>query len=200
MIHLEANVIFNGGKDKKSNLVLLPDNTSKKTVIKTSRPLSPEDFDFKELFTANYSLVLKHALFLTGDKNQAEDIAQETFIKLYEQPPKEFTNLSAWLLTVATNITYNNWRSSKNQKRRETEGAMVGEIFEEDFDRLSDIEQVRELLARLDDRDRICLVLKFSGFTYDEIAEITGVNKSSVGKVISRAIAKFKKVYTKEMA
>jgi len=193
-------VIFNGSKDKKSNLVLLPDISSRKTAVKTARPLSPEDFDFKELFVANYPLVLKHALFLTGDKGQAEDVAQETFIRLYERPPKEFTNLSAWLLTVATNITYNNWRSSKSQKRREVEGALVDEIFEENFDRFSDIEKVRELLARLDDRDRTCLVLKFSGFTYDEIARITGVSKSSIGKVISRAIAKFKKVYTKEMA
>jgi RNA polymerase sigma factor (sigma-70 family) len=167
---------------------------------KVSRTISPNDFDFKELFKANYPMVLRHAMLMTSDRAFAEDVAQETFIKLYERPPKEFTNLSGWLLTVATNITYNSLRSEKSRKRREAAEIPLYEAFEQNLDNLDDAEHVRKLLAKLNDRDRVCLVLKFSGFGYDEIAQITGVNKSSVGKVIARALEKFKRIYEKEMA
>jgi RNA polymerase sigma factor (sigma-70 family) len=192
---LEAIVIFSN--KKKSNLVLISGGQETKPV---SRPVAPDDFDFKELFRANYPTVLRHAVFLTGNRALAEDVAQETFIKLYERPPREFTNLSGWLLTVATNIAYNNLRSEKSRKRREEAEIPVDEVFDQDLEGLVDAERVRELLAKLDDRDRTCLVLKFSGFSYEEIAQIVGINKSSVGKVIARALEKFKKVYEKEMA
>lgn len=174
-------------------------NGNKNRLI-SNRVISPDDFDFKELFRANYPAVLRHALFITGDRAFAEDVAQETFIKLYERPPKEFTNLSGWLLTVATNIAYNSLRSEKSRKRREASEIPIDEVFDQDLEGIADAESVRELLAKLDERDRVCLVLKFSGFSYDEIAQITGVGKSSIGKVIARALGKFKRVYEKEMA
>lgn len=167
---------------------------------KFSRAISPDDFDFRELFKANYPMVLRHATLITGDIAFAEDVAQETFIKLYERPPKEFTNLSGWLLKVATNIAYNNLRSEKSRKRREATEKPLVESFEQDTESMIDAERVKELMIELSDRDRICLILKFSGFSYDEIARMAGVNRNSVGKVIARALEKFKRIYEKEMA
>ncbi|MBI4734174.1 MAG: sigma-70 family RNA polymerase sigma factor, partial [Rubrobacteridae bacterium] len=144
------------------------DKPDKPSIGSVHRVIAPGDFDFKELFKANYPMVLRHATFIVSDKAAAEDIAQETFIKLYERPPKEFTNLSAWLLTVATNIAYNYLRSEKSRKRREEAEVRIEEGFDqnvETIEKLTDAERVRELLLRLDDRDRVCLVLKFSGFS-----------------------------------
>jgi DNA-directed RNA polymerase specialized sigma24 family protein len=62
------------------------------------RTVAPDDFAFRELFEANYPMVLRHLILILGEQAAAEDIAQETFIRLYERPPKEFTNLSGWLL------------------------------------------------------------------------------------------------------
>jgi DNA-directed RNA polymerase specialized sigma24 family protein len=45
----------------------------------------------------------------------------------------------------------------------------------------------------------MCLLLKFSGYKYNEIAEVIGVESSSVGTILARAQAKFKEKYQKEV-
>jgi RNA polymerase sigma factor (sigma-70 family) len=157
--------------------------------------IAPDDFDFKELFTANYQHVLRHLILLTGNKTLAEDIAQETFIKLYENPPREFTNLSGWLMKVSTNLAYNHLRGEKNRKKREEAQGFVRDVFEEDFLRTSEAAEARAALRTLDDRDRTCLVLKFSGFSYSEIAQVTGIKESSIGTTIARSLVKFRQAY-----
>jgi RNA polymerase sigma factor (sigma-70 family) len=167
---------------------------------KEKKLISPDDFDFKELFDANYPNVFRHLMLILGERAAAEDIAQETFIKLYESPPKEFTNLSAWLIKVSTNLAYNYLRSEKNRKRREAvqvaarSEAAGQEPFAEGFAGFDDVVGAKEALRALDDRDRICLVLKFSGFSYAEIARIANIKEASVGKVIARALEKFRRV------
>ncbi len=160
--------------------------------------ISTDNFDFKELFDANYSMVFRHLMLIVGERAVAEDIAQETFIKLYEKPPWEFTNLSGWLMRVSTNLAYNYLRGEKNRKKRESMGELVGEPFDEDFLRSSEALEVREALDLLDEKHRTCLILRFSGFSYDEIARITGINKKSVGKTLARAQEKFRLVYERE--
>lgn len=162
----------------------------------------PESFDFKELFIANYSMVLRHLMLITGERSTAEDLAQETFIRLYKCPPKEFTNLSGWLIKVATNLAYNYLRDERKRKQREFSeiAVAVNECFEEDLLQASQAIEVKEILNSLDDRDRICLILKFSGFSYEEIAKITGIKNASVGKVLARSMAKFKKAYQSSSA
>ncbi|HZD61120.1 MAG TPA: RNA polymerase sigma factor SigX [Anaerolineae bacterium] len=161
--------------------------------------ISPGDFDFKELFDAHYPMVLRHLMLIVGERAIAEDVAQETFIKLYERPPKEFTSLSGWLIKVSTHLAYNYLRMEKNRKRREAAGGTVREAFEADFlEPNEEVAEVRTALNSLDERDRICLILKFSGFSYAEIAGVVGIKKSSVGQVLARALAKFKRVYERE--
>lgn len=58
-----------------------------------------------------------------------------------------------------------------------------------------EVNLTKKVLNALPSRDRMCLVLKFSGYKYSEIAEIIGVDKNSVGTLISRAQRKFKESY-----
>jgi len=162
------------------------------------RTVAPDDFAFRELFEANYSMVFRHLILIVGEQATAEDIAQETFIKLYERPPEEFTNLSGWLIKVSTNLAYNYLRGEKSRKRREMADMSITEISADDCFRASETGEVRDALRRLDYRDRALIVLKFYGFSYGEIAEMTGVKKSSVGKVLARALEKFKQAYERK--
>ncbi|MBE0448231.1 MAG: sigma-70 family RNA polymerase sigma factor [Actinobacteria bacterium] len=143
-------------------------------------------------------MVLRHLMLIVGERAIAEDVAQETFIKLYERPPKEFTSLSGWLIKVSTNLAYNYLRGEKNRKRRESAEGVSRKAFEEEFLEPGEVAEVKEVLSCLDERDRTCLVLKFSGFSYGEIAEVVGIKKSSVGKILARALEKLKRVYERE--
>ena len=49
----------------------------------------------------------------------AEEITQETFLKLYTTPPRQYQNIGGWLSRVAVNLAYNSLRREKSRQRRE---------------------------------------------------------------------------------
>ena len=158
--------------------------------------------DFNTSYEKYYKIVFRHCAYLTGDVQAAEDIAQEAFIKLYHSPPSH-GNTGAWLSRVATNLAYNYIRDQKTRRNKEP---MIEEntpsnviSIEELAIKDSEVRLTRKILNSLNHRDRICLLLKFSGYKYNEIAEIAGIEKASVGKILSRAQEKFKELYLKEV-
>lgn len=154
---------------------------------------------FNSIYRQYYSTVYKNILYFTGDTHTAEDLTQETFIKLYNSPP-EHTNIVGWLTRVSANLSYNYLRNRK--ARSSKEGVFLGEdegiSIEDAAIKNCEIESIRKALDNIADRDRMCLLLKYSGYKYDEIADIIKVNKVSVGSMIARAQARFKEYYLKE--
>jgi RNA polymerase sigma factor (sigma-70 family) len=134
-----------------------------------------------------------------GSRAAAEDVAQETFIKLYQSPPREPSNLGGWLTRVSANLAYNHLRSEKSRRRREISSAQhaAGRETgpEEELLRVEEVAFTRQALELLPERDRACLLLKFSGMNYAEIARVTGIKENSVGTILARARAKFKREY-----
>lgn len=157
--------------------------------------------DFQALFERFYPSVHKQVYFLTHDKVAAEDIAQETFIKLYHSCPVSLKNPGAWLNTVATNLTYNYLKGELTRRVKETTPelrlASATETSEDVVVRREQNETVRAVLSSLPVKDRMCLTLRFSGFSYEEIADVLQIPKSSVGKTLARAQSKFKTAYTR---
>lgn len=154
---------------------------------------------FKELFYRHYPAVCRQLTCLLGSRTDAEDIAQEAFIKLYNTPPREFSNLGGWLARVATNLAYNHLRSENSRRRREM-GAGISSVAVEAGPetaavRKEEIALTRKALERIPERDRACLFLKFSGMDYAAIARVIGVKESSVGTLLARARARFRSEY-----
>jgi len=58
-----------------------------------------------------------------------------------------------------------------------------------------EILQVKMTLEKLPEEQRELLILKYAGYTYEEIAKIMNINPNSVGTMIARAQRKFKKIY-----
>ncbi len=154
---------------------------------------------FRELFDRYYPAVCRHLTCLLGSRTAAEDVAQETFVKLYQSPPRDFSNLGGWLARVATNLAYNQLRSENGRRRREAGfGNLPGTPEadpEEALVRSEEIALTRQVLELLPERDRACLLLKFSGMNYAVIAQAIGVKESSVGTLLARARARFKAEY-----
>lgn len=155
---------------------------------------------FEALYRAQGSAVRRHLTYLTGDAALAEDLAQDTFGRLYERlladEDARPDNPRAWLLTVASNLAYNQFRT---QTRREAREAAEGRAAEAsagaggaDVDAVLD---VRSALAKLEARDRMALMLRHSGFSYAEIAEVVSIAPGSVGTILARAQRRFRDVY-----
>lgn len=153
---------------------------------------------YQEIYNCYFSVICRQITYMLGNRAVAEEIAQEAFVKLYSKPPNKYENIGGWLSRVATNLAYNYLRSEKSRLLREDKigrKKCVVDSSEEMVIRDEETRVVRHTLQALQERDRLCLLMKHSGFSYDEISEAIGVKKSSVGTIIARAQAKFKKLY-----
>ncbi len=156
-----------------------------------------ETAEFREVFEAHYKSVLGWLSYLVGDAAAAEDLAQEVFIKLLYSPPGDQTNLGGWLNTVAANLAFNHLRSEKSRRIREEKVQSSSDTrhsAEDHVVEMAEVSWVEQALEQMEVRDLMCLLLKAAGFNYAEIGQVTGVKKSSVGSVLARARAKFKKI------
>lgn len=166
-----------------------------------SNDSSKED-TFQHLFKQHYPLVVRKALIIVKEQAVAEDIAQEVFVKLYHTDRKTIGNIQGWLTKVAVNTAYNHIRTEKRHhartdKQKRYEKNAVGSV-EDNYMMLEDINEVQKTLMKLPQRDRDILIMKFSGYSYEEIAKDKGVEKISIGTLLARAKERFKKSYMEE--
>jgi len=96
---------------------------------------------------------------------EAEDIAQEVFYKLIKNPPRE-DNIQGWLITVAKNFAINYLKSQKRISMEE-KYLLCSQTPQDD----TEILQVKMTLEKLPEEQRELLILKYSGYTYEEIAK-----------------------------
>jgi RNA polymerase sigma-70 factor (ECF subfamily) len=164
-------------------------------------------------FMRNYQdMVFSTAARITGNDAQAEDIAQEVFLKAYENYDHLSSSPTAggWLKTVATNLSINHlsryrnrWRFFSEFKRDsdaddrdapEVEFA-APETFFSQVDATERRALVERALAELPEHQRVPLVLyHFEDMPYDEIARTLRVSLAKVKTDILRARAALAKV------
>jgi len=157
--------------------------------------------NFEALFDAVYPSLLRYCNRLTGDPDQAEDLAQEAFFRLLDRGAEGTdAGLRSWLFMVATNLVRDRSRTRETRRRilsavPPREGASDPE---QDLVRTEEIERVRRALEVLSQRDREMLLLRQEGFSYREIAEVAGVSHRSVGTILARALQRFAAELSKE--
>lgn len=158
--------------------------------------------DFDGLFQRLYPSLYRYLHRLTGDPDAAEDIAQESFVRLLKQrlPDDE---VRPWLFTVATNLVRDRARKAERRQRLLTGAAPLvkpAALPDEDVERSERIQRVRIVLERMSDRDRKLLLMREEGFKYDEIAQVVGVAPASVGTLVARALRRFVEMFEREEA
>ena len=132
----------------------------------------------------------------TGDRDLAEDVVQETFIRLTEHPPADATGIRAWLFTVATNLARDALKIGSRRRRLLVENGGLLRPADptpdaaEALEREEARERVRRALATLSENERLLLLMREEGFKHREIAEALGTTTASVGTLIARALVK----------
>ncbi|GIP39459.1 RNA polymerase sigma factor SigX [Paenibacillus sp. J31TS4] len=164
----------------------------------------PESHQFRTVFYEHYPVVRRKLVALVRDEAAADDLAQEVFLKLYRNPPDDPGALGAWLHRVLTRAGYD-YLDKKARERRlqskqellfEGEGAPSGE---EELLRLSEQEEVRNWLEELPERDRQALLLRYSGYSYEEIAQQLDMRQPLVGTMLHRATKRLRQTAAKAM-
>ena len=152
--------------------------------------------DLTQLFNQYYAPLVRMIYRRTGDRDRAEDLAQETFARAVSAPPD---NPRPWLFAVALNLVREDGRRASTRGRRlellRNEGDASPPGPDAELDRNEDVARVRAALATLKERDREALLLKAEGFDYDEIAATLGLAKGAVGTTLARARRRLVEAY-----
>ncbi|WP_199616116.1 sigma-70 family RNA polymerase sigma factor [Paenibacillus alkalitolerans] len=155
---------------------------------------------FKDIFYKHYPSVVRKLTLLVQDEGVAEDLAQEVFLRLYRNPPNELEAVGAWLHRVLTRVGYDylNKRTRERALIQKQEQLVIGDenraLSNEDVTlRKMEQKEVRDWLDQLPERDRRLLMLKYSGYSYNEIAEKLRVRRPLVGTMLLRATEKLRK-------
>jgi|SRR6185312_602599 len=170
--------------------------------------VNPTDEEtFETVFTRYYPLVYQLAYRCTGQRDEADDIAQEAFLRFYRTPPHATSDQErrAWLCRVTTNLGLNALRSRQRRIYHEEQASGSTQApVSEDTAQLNPEQQVidneqaafiRSVLAELPERQQTYILLRSIGLSYAEIAQTTGVVPASVGSLLARAEREFRRRY-----
>lgn len=153
---------------------------------------------FQDEFGKHFAPLFRYIDRLSGDPDLAADVAQDAFIRLYRRGALP-TNTRSWLLVVARNL-FRNARAKTRRRRRLLTGESARETMaDHDPSPTLSLEsairrkRVRGALERLPERDREMLLLRYSGFSYREIAGALELNETSVGTLLVRAKEAFRR-------
>jgi RNA polymerase sigma-70 factor (ECF subfamily) len=150
----------------------------------------------EHLYAEYYESLVRMLYRRTGDRDRAEDLAQEVFSRALVAPPD---NPRPWLFAVALNLVRDDGRRAVRQGRRlqllRGESASSAPPADEVYERNDQAKNVRAALAELREVDREVLLLKAEGFDYDEIAAATGLAKGAIGTTLSRARRRLVETY-----
>ncbi|TES90526.1 MAG: sigma-70 family RNA polymerase sigma factor [Candidatus Cloacimonadota bacterium] len=152
---------------------------------------------FESLYNRFSASIFNYLLKLLGNWDLAEDILEETFIKLYESNLEERGKLKNWLYRVATNLSYKALRKGSN-KIVDYENLIMKEDNFKEEDLLAKI-QIQKALMKVPETQRIVIILKFyQGMKYKEISEVIDCPLGTVKTRIYEGLKKMQKLVKKD--
>jgi RNA polymerase sigma factor (sigma-70 family) len=144
----------------------------------------------QQVFDTEESPLLRYAHGLLGQRETAEDIVQDAFLKLHAHWA-EVSHPRAWLFRCTRNLALSHLRDHKREtpmdSNREWESSTPDP--EQALGKLEAIGTLQLLVAELQEEDRTLISLKYhDGLKYDQISQRTGLTVSNVGYKLHHAL------------
>jgi RNA polymerase sigma-70 factor, ECF subfamily len=151
------------------------------------------------LFKTYHAPLVRFLTRRLGDRDEAEEIAQETFVRALKQ--ETIASERSWLFAVASNLVRDEARRGARQRKRhdllrvreEAESSVEPEPTT--MERAEDQALARRAIEMLSGRDRDALLMREEGLGYEEIAEALDLSLASVGTTLSRARRRLMEAY-----
>lgn len=158
--------------------------------------------DLETIFRAQYDRIARVIAGIIKDPARAEELAVEVFLKWERTQGAHGENAEGWLYRTAVRVGLNELRRRAQHSRYErllgflTHGKS-GSIPDEVYAAREDGRRVRIALRAIKPRHAELLVLHSNDFTYQELASALNLNPASVGTMLSRALAAFRKEFVR---
>ena len=146
--------------------------------------------DTERLFRTYHAPLVRYLTRRLGDRDWAEEVAQETFLRALRQ--SNLTNERSWIFAVATNLIRD---EARKDARRKAHLSLLAAESRDTYEPAPDValeraqEQAaaRRALEVLPERDRNALLMREEGLDYNEIADALDLAVGSVGTTLARA-------------
>jgi RNA polymerase sigma-70 factor (family 1) len=148
--------------------------------------------EYQQAFNEHFKAIRNFIYFKTSDPDLADDLAQDTFIKLWENRAKiDRKTLKAYLYTIAGNLSINQLKRQQLQyKFAKTVVNRVDDASPEYLAQMKEYEQkLQDVIASIPEGSReVFLMNRLEDMKYREIAERLGISVKAVEKRMSRAL------------
>lgn len=154
---------------------------------------------FKDLFEGNAKKIYNLCYGYTGDEDTANDLVQETFIKVWQNLDK-FRNesqLSTWIYRIAVNTCLSHLRTIKRRPMSELNDQIIENYTEEPSEKQEHVALLYRSIAQLEENERIIITMVLDEIPYPEIAEIAGVSEGNLRVKIHRIKHKLTEIYNR---
>ncbi|MFH1239113.1 MAG: sigma-70 family RNA polymerase sigma factor [bacterium] len=153
---------------------------------------------FEEIYKFASGFVYNVALRIAGNREDAQEIAQEVFLRIFKNL-KDFkfkSSFKTWVYRITVNTALNIRKKALKDLSRQAEyneniyykKAIQDDSPEKIIDTKTNEEMVNNLLAVLNPRHRACIVLReMQGLSYEEIAQVLKININTVRSRLKRA-------------
>ncbi|MDP4290117.1 MAG: sigma-70 family RNA polymerase sigma factor [Bacteroidota bacterium] len=148
---------------------------------------------FDQIFNQWYEPIRNFIYYKTGNAALAEDIAQDTFLKIWEKKDEvKINTIKAFLFTIANNLLNNNMDHQKVSFKfintYQQPHALASPEFDLEMKEFNN--KLQNALAELDDKKRtVFLMNRIDELTYKQIAENLGVTVKAIEKRMEKALA-----------
>jgi len=151
---------------------------------------------FKKLFHNYYDSLFRFVIYKTKDRDLAEDIAQETFLRVWKNrekitPDKSFFSLIA---RISTNLCYDHFRHTEVRNRHKNQIPDFAKSHYDNPQAMTDLEILQEKIQELVNKElpekcrNIFLLSRIEGKTNAEIADVLSLSIRTVENQIYRAL------------
>ncbi len=152
---------------------------------------------FAEIYRLFFKKIYRFVYFSVRNKDLAEDIAQETFLKAWKAfttfSPKKGT-VQSFLYTIARNLVID-WQRKKKPVSIDLfyETIQDGKNIEEDFARKQNQEVIHYVMGSLSDLEKHIVIMRyFEEMTFFQIAQVIGEKEGAIRVKLHRTLKKMK--------
>jgi RNA polymerase sigma-70 factor, ECF subfamily len=160
--------------------------------------------DLDKLFREFNQPLVRYLTRRLGDRDWAEEVAQETFLRAARQG--DIVSERSWLFAVATNLVRDEAKKDARRRRhlellaREAKAVELEAPQQLTLERAEDAAAARRALDTLVEKDREALLMREEGLDYNEIAAALSLSVTSVGTTLARARRRLVEAYEAQTA
>lgn len=155
---------------------------------------------FKEKYMPYHQKMFRIAYRLLEDNNDAEDIVQEAYIKLWNKRDElnHIENTESYCVVVLRNLCLDFLRTRNKHRMQSTEEVTIQEekSLIDELENTDEISYIKTIIDQLPEQQRQIVKLRhFDEYSNEEIEEIMGLTSVNTRVLLSRARKKIKELY-----